>query len=181
MDLSDLLRNCRTYSAEQSSAEQIPAERPAVYAFFDLFRFDHTKLADDIDRFKTLHARSTLLEEDGLPEKLHIRLRGNPERFKGEGKRLWDTSEPARQPEICRTLMFLSFLNEPLYIGKTNDMRTRFRAHHDNGFLFDMKKRFKRSPDEFMLFVYFCEESETRLLESILIQLINPFFCDQKT
>lgn len=77
--------------------------------------------------------------------------------------------------------MSLSFLHEPLYIGKTNDIRVRFVAHHDNDFLFKMKHKFKRSPDEFMLLVYQCVEEDARLLESILIQLINPPFCEQKS
>jgi hypothetical protein len=83
--------------------------------------------------------------------------------------------------EVRGELLFLSLLNEPLYIGKTEDIKVRFRAHHDNGFLFKMKNEYNRPPQDFVLFSFFCHETRSRLLESILIQTINPPHCEQKT
>jgi hypothetical protein len=89
---------------------------------------------------------------------------------------------PADQHQPIRELLlFLSFLNEPLYVGKTEDLRTRFRAHHDNGFVWEMKETFRRPPNEFVLFAMFMDAAQVRLIESVLIQTINPPFCDQKT
>jgi hypothetical protein len=181
MNLSDLLRECWVYTAEQSTLDLLPPKQPAVYAFYELFRFTEVSLIDEIDKYKTRYARTIALEMDDLPDRLHIKMRGNPERFKGEGLALCKRADAARLPGLCRTLMFLSLVNEPLYVGKTNDIRVRFRAHHDTDFLFMMKERFKRSPDEFLLFAYFCADEDSRLLESILIQLINPPYCEQKT
>lgn len=181
MDLSDLFKNCRIYTAEQSTVDLLPVKQPAVYAFYDLFRFDHKSLIDDIDKYRTRHGRTIELMKEQLPDQFSIKLRGDPTRFKGEGKRLCESAKPERLPDLCRAIMSLSFLHEPLYIGKTNDIRVRFAAHHDNHFLFKMKDKFKRSPDEFLLLVYQCAEEDARLLESILIQLINPPFCEQKS
>ncbi len=116
----------------------------------------------------------------GWPFSLRLKFRGNPERFKGEGLRLAKDLSPNDAPKLTQELLFLSVLGEPLYIGKTEDIKVRFVAHHENGFLFKMKEQFKRPPSEFVLLAYFCEESRVRLIESILIQAINPPFCDQK-
>ena len=44
-----------------------------------------------------------------------------------------------------------------------------------------MKETRKRQPGEFLLFVFYCPEQYVRLIESILLQIIKPAFCDQKT
>jgi hypothetical protein len=181
MELSDLLTQCRVYTAEQSTIDLLPPKTPAIYAFYDLFRFACANVPDEIDKFKTQHARTIQLMHDDMPDRIAIKLRGNPNRFSGEGLRLWKQADAGRLTGICRSLMFLSLLNEPLYVGKTSDIKIRFRAHHDNDFLFKMKDARKRSPDEFLFFVFYCDEEDTRLIESILIQLINPPFCEQKT
>ena len=90
-------------------------------------------------------------------------------------------TNPLRPEDATAREKAESVMNEPMYVGKTKDLRTRFRAHHDNGFLWEMKERFKRPPSEFVLFAFFCEPDLVRLAESILIQVINPAFCDQKT
>lgn len=181
MDLSDLLEKCHVYTAEQSTIELLPVKQAAVYAFYELFRFNQVNLIDEIDKYKTKYGRTIALEGHDLPHRLNIKMRGNPERFKGEGLALCKKIETSRLPDLCRALMFLSILNEPLYVGKTNNLRSRFRAHHDKDFLFMMKDRYQRSPDEFLLFAFFCEDEDSRLLESILIQIINPPHCEQKT
>src|SRR5262245_49423502 len=121
MDFTDLLKDCRVYTAEQSTIDLLPPKQAAVYAFYELFRFNDVKLIDEIDRYKTRYARTVALDTDEMPARLHIKMRGNPERFKGEGLALCKKADANRLPGICRTLMFLSFLNEPLYVGKTND------------------------------------------------------------
>ena len=181
MDLTDLLQQCRVYTADQSTFELLPSKQPAVYAFYESFRFREDHLVDDIVTYKTKHARTVSLNTDNLPEHVNIKMRGNPDAFRGEGLTLCNKLDPARRPGICRSLMFLSLLNEPLYVGKTGDIKIRFRGHHDTGFLFKMKDQFKRPPDEFLLFAFYCEDDESRLLESILIQLINPSHCEQKS
>ncbi len=181
MNLSDLLAQCRVYTAEQSTYDLLPPGQPAVYAFYELFRFTAAGLVDDIVRYKTKYARTTLLDDQDLPERLSIRLRGNPDPFRGKGLELCKKAPADRLPELTRTLMFLSFLNEPLYVGKTNDIKERFYGHHSSDFLFKMKERYKRSPDEFLMFCFFCKDDESRLLESVLIQLINPPYCEQKS
>jgi hypothetical protein len=81
--------------------------------------------------------------------------------------------------DVSRLVMFLSFVNEPLYIGKTNHMRSRFRMHHDKDFLYYMKSDYQRDPSEFMLFVCYSQLEYVRVVESILLQLVSPPFCDQ--
>lgn len=186
MDLSDLLTNCKVFTAEQSSVDAVE-RKPAVYGFFDLLRFKPASLPDDIDAFRTKHARIVKLQSRApdntpfLPEHIRIQFRGDPGRFKGEGLQLARALDADGLSEVSRLVMFLSFLNEPLYIGKTVDMRKRFMEHHDNGFLHFMKESRQRHPGEFLLFAFFCPENYARLIESILIQIINPAFCDQKT
>lgn len=182
MDFSSLFAQCRAYGAQQSSIELAPAQ-PAVYAFYDLFRFGHDSLPDDVDTFLTKHGKVKELDESELPVRLRIKLKGSGTRFKGEARRLWSALDPNQRPDICHALAFLSFLNEPHYIGKTDNLRTRFRQHHDSGFLYKRKLDTPpRSPSEFLLVAYLCStEDEARLLESILIQLINPFYCTQKS
>ena len=186
MELSDLLSFCRVFTAEQSSVNAIDNE-PAVYAFYDLLRFTADKLPEEIDAFKVKHARNMKLVLHGhdghpcLPDHIVIQFRGDPTRFKGEGLQLVQGMGSNDLAEVSRLAMFLSFLNEPLYLGKTNDMRKRFMAHHDKDFLFFMKETRKRQPGEFLLFVFYCPEQYVRLIESILLQIIKPAFCDQKT
>lgn len=181
MDLSNLIANCRAYTAEQSTIELLPKNQAAVYAFYDLLNFPSTTLIDSIDRFKTKHARRLTLRTEQLPFMVSLQLRGGSDRFKGEGRKLCSTLNGADAQEIRNQFLFLSFLNEPLYVGKTEDVRIRFSAHHDNGFLFRMKDKHQRSPDEFLFFAFFCKPEHARLMESVLIQIINPPFCDQKT
>ncbi len=186
MELSDLLSNCRVFTAEQSSVDAID-NKPAVYAFYDLFRFTAEKLVDEIDAFKVKHARNMKLVLEGhdghsiLPEHVLIQFRGDPERFKGEGLRLAQALGQNELTDVSRFVLFLSFLNEPLYLGKTTDMRKRFMDHHDKDFLYFMKETRKRHPGEFLLFVFYCPELYVRVIESILLQIIKPAFCDQKT
>ena len=183
MDLCDHLKNCRVYGAEQSTYDLLPRES-AVYAFYDIFRFQGDNghlIANQIDTFKTKHGRRISVSDEELPFKISLRLRGNPDRFKGEGLRICKKLDIQKVPIISKSLAFLSVVNDPLYIGKTNNVKERFKAHHDNGFLWKMKNQSSRSADEFLFFVYLCDESVVRVLESVLIQLINPPFCDQKT
>ncbi|SRR6266540_1922361 len=181
MNLSDSLQNCRVYTAAQSSIELIPSKQAAVYAFYELLSFQDGKLIDGIDEFVTKNGRRVALREDEWPFQLSISFRGNPDRFKGEGRQLCNDLDPAKAPMVRQMLLFLSFLSEPLYIGKTEDLRIRFRQHHDTGFLHEMKSKHKRSPNEFLLFAFMCEPEYVRLLESVLLQVIRPPFCDQKT
>jgi hypothetical protein len=181
MNLSDLLDHCQVYTAAQSSIELIPSKQAAVYAFYELLSFSDGKLIDSIDEFVTHKGRRVALLEHEWPFRLSISFRGNPDRFKGEGRQLCTELDGGKVPTVRQMLLFLSFLNEPLYIGKTEDLRVRFRQHHDTGFLHEMKSKFKRSPNEFLLFAFTCEPEYVRLLESVLIQVMRPPFCDQKT
>lgn len=180
MDLSSLLADCRVYTADISTHDLLPPDQPALYAFYDLLRFDHATLVEQIDTFKTKHARKLRMVEDELPDRVSLSFRGNPDPFKGEGKKLCKGLSAAQAETVAKALAFLSFLNEPMYIGKTESLRDRFRAHHDTGFLYKMKDRYRRPAAEFLLFAYLCEAQYARPLESVLIQLINPPFCDQK-
>jgi len=180
IDLSDLLGQCRVFTAEQSTSDALPAQQPAIYAFFDLFRFSTDNLIDDVVRFKTRHARKHRLTLDEWPEYLRIRLRGDPTPFVGQGKDLCRSLSPPDCEEMARYLLFLSLLNEPLYVGKTEDIKARFVAHHSTGFLFHMKDVHKRSPDEFLFFACYCNAKLLRPMESILLQLINPPLCRQR-
>jgi len=187
VDLSDLLPDCRVLTAEQSSVDRID-NRAAVYAFYDLFRFNAATLRDDIDRFKVKYARTLALRteepkkgETYLPEHFRVYLRGDPERFKGEGLRLATAFDYTQLESVSRLLLFLSFFNEPLYIGKTGNMHKRFLAHHDKDFLYSMKRDYHRDPGEFLLFIFYCPEEFVRLIESILLQLVKPPFADQET
>lgn len=181
MDLSHLLKQCHVLTAVQSSAELLPTNQPAVYAFYEALDFSRGSLIDEIDSYVTKNGRHVALKQDEWPFSLQIGFRGNPSRFRGEGRALCQAlPKPQHQP-LQQLLLFLSFLSEPLYVGKTEDIKVRFRAHHDNGFLWKMKESFKRPPNEFVILAFFAEASQVRLLESILIQAINPPFCDQKT
>lgn len=183
MDLSGLLAQCHIYTAAQSTFELLPQSQPAVYAFYEALDFSRGHLVDEVDAIVTKHGKYITMDTAGWPFHLKVAFRGNPERFKGEGRKLSKELDAKDLPSVQQQLLFLSFLNEPLYIGKTEDIRTRFKAHHDNGFLWKMKADLQqpRPPNEFMLFAYFCEEQYVRLIESILIQVMNPAFCDQKS
>jgi hypothetical protein len=181
MDMTNLLAQCHVYTADISTHDVLPPDQPAVYGFYDLLHFDHSTLLDQIDSFKTRHGRKLRMIEDDLPDFVRLSFRGNPDSFKGEGKKLCKDLTQPQAEAVAKSLAFLSFLNEPLYIGKTESIRERFYAHHDSGFLYTMKERYKRPASEFLLFTYFCDAQYVRLLESVLIQLINPPFCDQKT
>lgn len=179
--MSDLLKQCHVYTAVQSSIELVPPQQPAVYAFYELLAFESQSLMDDIDKHVTQHGRFVSLLQDDWPFMLNIKFRGNPERFRGEGRKLCEKLDSTQAAEVRDLVKFLSFLNEPLYIGKTEDLRVRFRAHHDKDFLFEMKDKYKRPPNDFLLFAFFCKPEHARLAESILLQVINPPYCDQKT
>lgn len=181
MDLTSMLMNCRVYSADISTHDLLPPDQPAIYAFYDLLQFDHTTLIDQIETFMTRHARKLRMIEDELPDRVHLSFRGNPDPFRGEGKKLCKDLNAQDAEAVAKALAFLSILNEPLYIGKTDAIRPRFYAHHDTGFLYKMKDRYKRPPSEFLFFAYFCDQKYVRPLESVLIQLINPPHNDQKT
>lgn len=181
MDLSKLFRDCHAYSAVQSSAELLPKDQAAVYAFYEALDFSRGSLIDEIDTFVTKYGREVSLNKGRWPFQLDLNFRGNPSRFRGKGRELCQQLPADQHQPIRELLLFLSFLNEPLYVGKTEDLRTRFRAHHDNGFLWSMKEAHKRPPNEFVLFAMFMDAAHVRLIESVLIQTINPPFCDQKT
>ena len=183
MDFSRFLTQCHVYTAAQSTFELLPQSQPAVYAFYEALDFSRGQLVDEVDAVVTKNGRFVTMDKTGWPFHLKVAFRGNPERFKGEGRKLSQALDTAALPIVREQLHFLSFLNEPLYIGKTEDIRTRFKAHHDNGFLWKMKADLQqpRPPNEFILFAFFCEEQYVRLIESILIQVINPAFCDQKS
>jgi hypothetical protein len=182
MDLSDLFKECRVYTADLSTCDLLPLKQPAVYAFYDLMRFSSTSLIDQIDAFKTKHGRNLRMEKDEMPDRVVLRFRGNnPASFKGQGKQSCKSFSSEQAEFVARALMFLSFINEPLYIGKAEDVRARFRQHHDEpGFLATMKTRYGRPAGEFMFFFFQCDADLVRPLESILIQIINPPYCDQK-
>ncbi len=181
MDLSQLFTRCHVFTAAQSTSELLPTSQAAVYAFYEAFDFSRGPLVDEIDSFVTKNGRYVSIDKGAWPFHLKLQFRGNPERFKGEGLKQSKELDAASIPAVREQLHFLSFLGEPLYVGKTEDIRKRFVAHHDNGFLWRMKAEFGRPPNEFLLFAYYCEERFVRLIESILIQAINPPFCDQKS
>jgi len=181
MEISKLLQNCRVYTAVQTTTELLPQKQPAIYAFYEALDFSRGELPNEVDAFVTKNGRFVAMRQDNWPFDLRITFRGNPDRFKGEGLRLSKELNQADLPSVREHLLFLSFFNEPLYIGKTEDLKVRFRAHNDNGFLWKMKNEFQRPPGEFVLMAYFCEEGLVRLIESVLIQAINPAFCDQKS
>lgn len=185
MDLTDLFATCKAVTAEQSNADLLE-DKSAVYAFYDLLYFKDSEMIDAIDAFVTKHGRVLELRtstetESYLPEHVRIHLRGNPLRFKGKGRQAVEGLPAVDLPLLSRMLMFLSFYNEPLYIGETKHLKTRFIQHHDSGFLYAMKKDFKRPPGEFFLFAFYCEPAFIKAIESILIQVANPPFCDQKS
>ena len=153
----------------------------AIYAFYDGLRFDADHLADSIDSHKTNYGREIQMNKENWPLDFVLTFRGNPERFKGEGLKLVNDLSDDESANIKNILHFLSILNEPLYIGKTNNLRTRFIAHHDTGFLYKMKKEYKRPATEFVLLAFLCDSSYIRVVESILIQIINPPHCMQKS
>src|SRR5436309_248789 len=108
MDFSALFSQCHAYTAIRSTLDLLPPKQPAVYAFYDLFHFSYSQLSDDVDSFKGKHARKMSFKEDGLPEFLHIRLRGNPTPFKGEGRTLCDGLDAVNSSNVSRLLAFLS-------------------------------------------------------------------------
>jgi hypothetical protein len=181
MELSHYLKDCHLYIASQSSIELIPERQAAVYAFYEMLAFESHSLIDDIDSHVTKYGREVKLSKDDWPFKLHIDFRGNPKRFRGAGRKICKKLDKSEVSKVRDIVKFLSFLNEPLYIGKTEDLRIRFAAHHDKDFLFKMKDKYNRPPNEFLLFAFFCEPNYARLLESIFLQIINPPHCDQKT
>lgn len=180
MDLTTHLQQCRVFSAAQSSIELVP-QTSGIYAFYEALDFSRGKLIDEIDSYVTKHGKHVSLKTEQWPFILSLLFRGNPTRFKGEGRALCEKLDAASSSNLQNLLLFLSILSEPLYIGKTDDLRVRFRAHHDNGFLFRMKEEFKRSPNEFVYFAYLAAQEQVRLIESILIQTVNPPFCEQKS
>lgn len=181
MDLSHLFKSCHVFSAAQSTSELLPNDQSAVYAFYEALDFSRGPLTDEVDCFVAQNGRHVSMDVGEWPFHLKLKFRGNPERFKGEGRRLALELDAGALPGVRTQLHFLSFLGEPLYIGKTENIRKRFLAHHDNGFLWKMKADFNRPPNDFVMFAYYSEETFVRLFESILIQAINPAFCDQKS
>src|SRR5262245_11635064 len=126
MDFSRLLTSCHVYSAAQSTSELLPVSQAAIYAFYEALDFSRGTLSDEIDKYVTSHGRYVTMDKDGWPFHLKLRFRGNPERFKGEGLRLAKAQDSASILMLREQLLFLSFLNEPLYVGKTEDVRKRF-------------------------------------------------------
>ena len=181
MELKGYFEKCHLFWAVQSSIDLLPPHQPALYAFYDALNFQSGVLIDEIDKFVTVHGRSVALVQNQWPFQLSINFRGNPDRFRGQGRALAQDLNANDADEVRGELLFLSLLNEPLYIGKTENIRMRFRAHHDTGFLFKMKTEYTRPPQDFVLFAFFCQEARSRLLESILIQTINPPHCEQKS
>lgn len=174
MDLSGFLTQCGCFSADQTTIDYLPSDQPAVYAFFDSFRFPSIKIADHIDEFATTYARTIELETDEIPNYLKIKLRGNKTRFKGKGLKLAKGTDATTMENLLPVMAFLSIFNEPLYIGETNDVKLRFRAHHDTGFLFRMKTHLGRPPGSFVFFYLKTDPEVHKLLEAVLIHLISP-------
>lgn len=182
MDLSAHLQQCHVFSAAQSSSDRLPSGQAAVYAFYEALDFSKGPLVDEIENYVTKHGRNLSMENEDWPFAVKLKFRGNPARFKGDGLKLVKgITAPDVLSQISQQLLFLSVLGEPLYIGKTEDIKVRFVAHHENGFLWKMKDRFQRPPSEFVLLAYYCEPDRARLLESVLIQAVNPAFCEQKS
>ena len=158
MDLSSFLSDCRCYSADQSTADLLPTDQPAVYAFYEAFRLSGDKPADAIDDFATKRARNIQLDLSGLPDQIALRFRGTSKRFKGKGKQYVSSLDQPQLETFYNTLHFLSILSEPLYVGETEDVKTRFIAHHDKDFLQRMKAK-GRPPGEFVFFYSFIDTS----------------------
>lgn len=173
MDLSPFLKNCHCYSADQSTSDLLPSDQPAVYAFYDAIRLTGKKPADAIDSYATKRARSIALDLTGLPDQIALRLRGTSERFKGKGKRFVEGLSDDKLEAFYNTLHFLSILSEPLYVGETEDVKTRFIAHHDKDFLRRMKLK-GRSPGEFVFFYYAISDQLHQCLETSLIHILSP-------
>ncbi len=173
MDLSDQLQTCRCYTAEQSTADLLPKNQAAVYAFYEGFKLSGKKPVDEIDAFATRRARSIRLDLSTLPSALTIKLRGTEERFKGKGKRYVNEAAKTHREPFCNALLFLSIMNEPLYVGETEDVKTRFIAHHDRGFIRRMKKE-GRPPDDFVFFACFIPHNMHKALETVLIHFMSP-------
>jgi len=185
MDFKTFFSKCVAVTAVQSSVDQLDNEA-AVYAFFDLLAFRSAHFADDIDRFKTHNARDLRMEKSDakerfLPDHVRIYLRGDPKRFKGEGLKISKDMDVSNLDEVVDQISFLSLLNEPLYIGQTRNLRTRFREHHDKDFLYFMKHKKQRDPNEFLFFAFYSDRDHVRLIESVLLQIVKPPFSDQRT
>lgn len=173
MDLSDFLKACRCHTADFSTHAVLPRRQAAVYAFYEAFKLRGKKPADEIDNFATKRARSITLDLKTLPESLTIKMRGTSERFKGEGLKHVNNVRKADRDLFCNTLHFLSIISEPSYVGETKDVKTRFRAHHDSGFLKRMKDA-GRPPEEFVFFFFETTNNTHQALETVLIHLISP-------
>jgi len=107
-------------------SELLPASQAAVYVFYEALDFPTGSLADGIDAFVTKHGRFVSMNQEGWPFDLSLRFRGNPNRFRGEGLKLSKELSLEALPAVQEQLLFLSILGEPLYIGKTENIRKRF-------------------------------------------------------
>lgn len=174
MDLTEFLKTCRCYTADQSTADLLPEKQAAVYAFYDGFKLTGSKPVDEIDQFATTRARSIRLDLTTLPGAVTIKLRGTEKRFSGKGKRYVTAVAKTHREEFCNELLFLSIMNEPLYVGETEDVKTRFVAHHDQGFLYRMKRDHQRPPGDFVFFVCLIPNNMHRALETVLIHFMSP-------
>lgn len=151
----------------------LPAGQAAVYAFYEAIKLKGVKPADEIDTYAVANARTITLDLTSLPNAVTIKLRGTSQRFKGKGKRYVESVKDADREAFCNTLHFLSILNEPLYVGETEDVKIRFLAHHDKDFLYHMKEKGK-SPSDFIFFYYALNNNTHRAVETVLIHLLSP-------
>lgn len=173
MNLCDMLKDCGCFSADQTTIDYLPSGQTGVYAFYDAFRFTPGKLPDEIDEFAMSNARCITLDCGEMPNAARIKFRGTADRFKGKGLQRCKALPKEQEDGMAPMLAFLSILSEPLYIGETTDIKERFRAHHDSGFLFKMKKE-GRAPSSFIFFFIKTPHDWHRILEPVLIHLIGP-------
>ena len=174
MNLCAFFSACRCHTADFSTFAVLPKKQAAVYAFYEAFKLRGRNPADEVDTFATKRARSIQLDLNTLPDALTIKLRGTSERFKGKGRaHLNKVKTKADRDQFCNTLLFLSIINEPSYVGETRDVKTRFQAHHDRGFLKKMKD-LGRPPEDFVFLFFEINNNTHQALETVLIHLISP-------
>src|SRR5438128_6473757 len=88
MARAQCFEHCHAYSAVQSSGELLRTAQPSVYAFYEALDFSRGSLIDEIDTFVTRYGRHVSLHQKEWPFSLQLAFRGNPSRFRGEGKKL---------------------------------------------------------------------------------------------
>lgn len=172
-DLTDLFKRCHCHTASSTTLDLLPPNQPAVYAFYDAFRFYDVGLPAAVDTFATRHARVIRLDDSSLPESVRLILRGTPKRFAARTY-LRPFKDQTKLESLLELTYFLSILNEPRYIGETKNVRDRFETHHDSDFLFKMKRDYNRPPSDFLFFYIEVDLDQLKLVEKMLIHLISP-------